>query len=225
MPGYEHPIVVAGTGLNAEVIASVIEGESMGTVVAFAVDRDHIKEPSMLGRPVIALEDMAALYPPSSHCVVNSIGYNHMNRVRGRVSSFCRESGYILPGFVHPSADLSADLKYGSNLIAMQGVVVEPCTKIGDDVVMWAGCYVGHHSVLGDRIYVGPRAAVGGTVTIGDNAFIGMNASVRSKIRIGARALVGAGSFVSQDLADGAVIVPARSVILDKTSDGFAYFH
>lgn len=197
----------------------------MGQVVAFTVDRDHLSAPEMQGRPVVPLDEIAGRYPPEAHCVVNCIGYNNMNEVRGRISAFCREAGYTMPGFVHPSATLAQDSCYGSNLIAMQGVIVEPCCCLGDDIVLWAGCYVGHHSVVGNQVYIGPRAAVGGTVTIGDNAFIGMNATVRSKIHVGSRCLVGAGSYLHHDLADRAVLMPSRSVVLDKKSDGFTYFH
>jgi sugar O-acyltransferase (sialic acid O-acetyltransferase NeuD family) len=217
--------LIAGTGLSAEVILNFIEVDQMGVIEGFVVDGAFASGHEFLGRPLVALNGVEKHFPPRMFCAVNCIGYNNMNRVRGRISAGLRALGYDMPGFVHPSAMLAKSNAYGSNLIAMQGVVVEPCTHIGDDVVLWSACYVGHHSRIGDRVYVGPRAVIAGTVTIGDNSFIGANATVRSKTSVGSKCLVGAASYVRRDLKDRAVLLPPKSEVSERTSDDFDTFH
>lgn len=222
---YDRPVIVAGTGLNAQVISSFIEGAGAGTIAAYTIDGDHIETPEYLGRPVVPVERLSTLYPPDRHYVVNTIGFNRMNDTRARISAIVRRQGFTMPGFIHPTAIIDETARFGSNLIAVQGVIVEPFVVLGDDVTLWSGCYVGHHSAIGSNVYIGPRATVPGTVVIEDNAFIGANATIRSKITIGARCLIGAASYVHEDTPSRTVLKARGAVRSRRTSDDFDYFH
>ncbi len=222
---YSKPVILAGTGLNAQVIDGFLR-ECFGVrAVAFTVDGSHIASDSFLDRPLVALERVAEIFPPESHVAVNCIGYNGMNRVRGRISAALHDAGYTLPGFVHPSASIGHGTMIGRNPIVAQGVLIEPCSRIGDDVVFWTGAYLGHHSTVADRVYFGPRAAVAGTVDIGANAFIGANATVRSKTAVGEFCLIGAAAYVGRDLPARSVVRPPRSTVEHDASDAFDRFH
>ncbi len=216
---------MAGTGLNAQVITAFIEETGVGEVVAFTIDGDCIADPEFLGRPVVALEELPARYPADRCCIVNSIGYNSMNETRRRISAALRQQGYDLPGFIHPSAMIDPSVRFGSNFIAVQGVIVEPFVIIGDDVTLWSGCYAGHHTVIGAGVYIGPRATVPGTVQIGENAFIGANATIRSKITIGERCLIGAGAYVHEDVAAKTILKAPVAIPASRNSDNITYFN
>lgn len=221
---YTRPIVISGTGLNAEVITTFIEEAKMGDVAAFTIDGEYVDRQEYLGRPVVALEELPERFPAEQYCVVNCIGYNSMNDTRRRISNTLRQQGYELPGFIHPSALIDPSVQFGSNFIAVQGVIVEPFVSIGDDVTLWSGCYVGHHSVIDSGVYIGPRAVLPGTVKVGENVFIGANATIRSKISIGARCLIGAGAYVHQDVPAKAVLKAKAAVQSKQSSDDFTYF-
>lgn len=222
---YSHPVIIAGTGLNSEVMTAFIENSKLGTVCAFAIEEKYIVEKTFLDRPIVSIEQLEKKYSPTKHELVNTIGYNNMNETRERVSGILKAKGYTLPGFIHPSTSIDPTVETGDNFIAVQSVTVEPFTTIGDNVTLWAGCYVGHHSKLGNNVYVGPAAAIAGTVTIADNSFIGMNATVRSKVKIGTRCLIGAGAFINKDVPAKKVMKPNPAVASTKTSDDYQFFN
>lgn len=87
------------------------------------------------------------------------------------------------------------------------GVVVHPCTRIGDDVFV-------HHNVTfatdvplrSDR-----------RMTVGDRVTIGTGVVIRGPVTIGSDVVIGAGSVVTKNVPPGAVVggVPARILSRD----------
>ena len=45
--------------------------------------------------------------------------------------------------------------------------------------------------------------------------------AVKNSVKIGNKCLIGAGAYVNKEVKDGEVVVPAKSVVLDKKSDEF----
>lgn len=188
---------------------------------AFVVGRQWLAEKSCMGLPVTAAEDMQQDYPPGEWAVYLCVGYTRMNRARAEVLGWLTAAGYPLPNYIHPAAMVDAAVLGAGNII-LQGVVVDAFTTLGDGNVLYPAALVAHHCEVGSFNYLAVNACVAGHATLGNGCFIGAHATVRNGVTLGSHVLVGAGAYASCNAEDGAVIVPARSRILqNKTSDDF----
>lgn len=57
-------IIIFGVLDTAELAHFYLTNDSEHTVVAFTVDREYMKEETFKGLPVVAFEDVEALFPP-----------------------------------------------------------------------------------------------------------------------------------------------------------------
>ena len=209
---YTKKVIILGTGDNAELLRFFIKDCGMGEVEAFAVDRQFIEESVFCDLPVVALDDLPRVHPPSSHCVVNAVGYRQMNALRSRMSRDVKAMGYEMPGFVHPSAEVASNVRTGANFIAFEKVVVEPFTTIGDDVFLWGGVFIAHHCCVDDACFFAPRAALAGNVVVGKKCFVGANATVRARVTLAEQCLIGAGACISRSTEPGTIYRPPPSL-------------
>ena len=75
-------LIIVGTSKASALIACVIEREEQARVLAYTTYRSMIKENSLAGKPVVAIEDLNELYDMKNTYILNTIGYTEMNTVR-----------------------------------------------------------------------------------------------------------------------------------------------
>jgi len=102
------------------------------------------------------------------------------------------------------------------------------------------GFYIGHFgsivihgdAVIGENCNISQGITIGvsnygskiGVPTIGNFVFLGPNAGVFGKITIGNNVTVGANTVVTESVADGKTILPAKAIVLDKDLSSY-YIH
>ncbi len=212
-------VVLFGTGAVARLVDFLLTHDSPHDVVAFAVDRDHWNGGEFEGRPIVAFEDLAMLYPPAEFAMFIAVGYRRMNHFRAERYQRAKAMGYELVTYVSPRASTWAGLQVGDNCLVMDEVIVHPFVRIGNDVILWSGSHIGHDSLVGDHCFVSSRAVVSGYVTIGDNCFIGSNATIRDGIAIERECVIGAGAVVTRDTTERGVYASPQAIQLRVTSD------
>jgi sugar O-acyltransferase (sialic acid O-acetyltransferase NeuD family) len=208
----QKPLVVFGVGELAEVAAYYFEAEAGPRIAAFTVDGAHLKEPSFLGRPVIALEEVAAAHAPAGHDGFVAVGYSKINALRQAKCEAMRAQGYALTSYVSDRASIARNVTYGWNCFILEDNTIQPFVKIGDGVTLWSGNHVGHHATIGDFAFVSSHVVISGGVKIGARSFLGVNATLNDHIAIGERCVIGSGSLVVKDVADEGVLTsePAK---------------
>jgi sugar O-acyltransferase (sialic acid O-acetyltransferase NeuD family) len=211
--------VLFGNGDFAASIAAYLAHDSEYEVVAFTVDRDHITEPTLLGRPVVPFEEVEEHFPPDEHGMLVSLGYRRMNRLRAEKCAQAKAKGYPLLSYISSKASLGAGVEIGENCFIVGNSLIEPFVRIGDNVYINSGCHIGHHTVIHDHCYLAAHVAVAGVVTIGAYSFLGINAAVRNGITIAKESVVGAGSVVVKDTREGGVYVGNPGRLLPHSSD------
>jgi sugar O-acyltransferase (sialic acid O-acetyltransferase NeuD family) len=213
------PVVLFGDGLVASLAHFYLTHDSSHTVAAFTVDRDHLSAPEKHGLPVVPVEDVVDLYSPADYDMFVTVGYGRMNRFREEKYRQAKHMGYSLISYVSSRAVTWPDLTIGDNCFIMESNVIQPFAKLGSNIIMWSGSHVGHDSVIEDHVFVSSHVVIAGYVTIEPNCFLGINATIRDEIRVARETLVGAGAIITKNTQEKGVYVPAKSELLQISSD------
>jgi sugar O-acyltransferase (sialic acid O-acetyltransferase NeuD family) len=212
-------IVVFGAGDIARLAHFYFSTDSVHQVVAFAVDAEYRKAESFQDLPLVAFDDVAARYPPSSHEMFIALSYTKMNRIRAAKYEQARALGYSLVSYISSRCTLLTRLPLGDNCFILEDNTIQPFVRIGNNVTLWSGNHIGHDSSIGDHTFISSHVVVSGHVQVGRGCFLGVNATLRNGIEIGDRTLVGAGALIMKSTQPGSVYLGTRSERWSKTSD------
>ena len=218
----DRRLILLGDSAFAEIAYEYFAHDSPYEVVAFAVERAHLKRDRLFGLPVVAFEDLERDYAPAEHSFYAALVYTQLNRLRARLYKAARAKGYAPASYISPRAFVWRNVKVGEHCFIFEDNVIQPFATIGDDVVLWSGNHIGHHSTIGDHVFISSHVVVSGFCEIGTNCFFGVNAAIGNNVKIGADCLIGAGAVVIKDLpAD--TLVKASTPEIAKVS-ATAYF-
>ncbi|HVG28830.1 MAG TPA: acetyltransferase [Pyrinomonadaceae bacterium] len=214
-------IVIVGDGETAELAYEYFTHDSPHEVVAFAVEREYKKKEELSGLPVVAFEEVEALYPPAAHRAFVAVSYTKLNRVRARLFADAKRKGYRLTSYVSSRAFVWHNVEIGENCFIFENNVVQYAVKIGDNVVLWSGNHVGHQTVIRDNVFISSHVVVSGYCEVGENCFLGVNSSVANNVKIAKDCLIGMGAVIHKDTEEGKVYVgnPGKPI-----KDSFAVY-
>ena len=212
-------VVVFGVGQWAQLAHFYLTHDSPHEVIAFTVDRSYLGNPTFLGLPVVAFEEVESLYPPSEARMFIPMSFKRMNHARAEKYEDARSRGYELISYVSSKATVFPGFTCGDNCFILEDNTVQPFVRIGSNVTLWSGNHIGHDSTIGDHSFVSSHVVVSGHVQIGSNCFIGVNATLGNGITVAAFTLVGAGALIMKDTTPHTVFAPSRTKPFQKTSD------
>ena len=217
----KEKIIIFGTGDIAQIANYYFEIDSNYQVVAFTVDKSYCKDSSYEGKPLVAFEDIANLYPPSEYKLFIALSYAQMNLLRELKYNEAKSKGYTLVSYVSSKCTYLSQFTCGDNCFIFEDNTIQPFVKIGNNVTLWSGNHIGHHSVLESHSFISSHVVISGHCTIASYCFIGVNATIGHLVTVATQTLVGAGSIITKSTEEGSVYVPAKSVKLDKKSNEF----
>lgn len=200
-------LVIFGTGDIAQLAHFYFSEDSNYEVVAFAVDAAYLKTPAFCCLPVVAIEDVARLFPPQSHDFFVALSYTKLNALRKEKFLAVKAMGYKLASFISSQATVLSRIPTGENCFIFEDNTIQPFVTIGHNVTLWSGNHIGHHSVIGDHCFISSHVVISGGVEVGEQCFIGVNSTLRDHIKVGDRCVIGAGSLLLADAeAEGVYI-------------------
>lgn len=202
----KRPLVIFGDSAFAEIAYEYFTHDSDFEVVGFAVEGDFLTRDSLLGLPVVPIEDVETIFTPGKHHFYAALVYSQLNRLRTRLYHLGKSKGYRAASYVSSRAFVWPNVELGEHCFVFEDNTVQPFSRIGDNVVLWSGNHIGHHSSIGDHCFVSSHVVVSGFCTIGKSCFIGVNATFANNLSVGADCLVGAGALIARD-------VPADSIV------------
>ena len=200
-------LVIFGNGQTAEIVCSMFRFDGSHEPVAFVVDREFITATEILGLPVVPLDQIVELYPPSAFDAFVAVSYTKVNQLRAEKCALLKSKGYTLATYISSRATTFPDLKVGENCLILEDNTIQPFVEIGDNVYLWSGNHIGHHTRIGANCFIASHVVVSGSVEVGEFTFIGVNATVRDNIKIGRANGIGAGCVILKDTADLNVFV------------------
>jgi sugar O-acyltransferase (sialic acid O-acetyltransferase NeuD family) len=213
-------VIIVGAGETAELAYDYFTHDSTFEVAAFSVERSYLTTSSLLGLPVVAFEDVAAVYEPSLYHAFVAVSQTQLNRVRTRLYLLARAKGYRLASYVSSKAFVGRNVAIGENCFILEHNVLQYGVTIGNNVVLWSGNHVGHRTVVRDHCFVSSHVVISGYCDIGESCFLGVNSCFRNHLTIERDCLIGMGAVVIANTQARKVYVgnPAKASIADSFS-------
>lgn len=207
-------LVVYGTGETAEIVADYFNHDSVYDVVAFTVDREFLKEDTLLGLPVIPLDEVTDKFPPATHEMFAAASFGKLNRGRTAMYKKARELGYTLASYVSSHAFVWHNVEIGDNVFIFENNVVQYKVKIGNNVILWSGNHIGHQTVIEDNCFISSHVVISGFCTIGSSSFLGVNTSFNDGVKFGKDSVTGNGTIIVRETEAGSIFVgnPAKRI-------------
>ncbi|MDO5112540.1 MAG: hypothetical protein Q4E65_09555 [Clostridia bacterium] len=207
-------LLIFGGGVFAKFLKTTIEADGQGPVEAFCVNEAYLAgaRAENPGVPVVAFEELDALYGAGNFEILVSVGYHKMNENRAKVFRACDERGYAIASFVHSTATVRCDTVGRGNII-MENCRLHYFTRLGEGNIIIADTALGHETRVGDFCFIA-GATTGGLVEIGSYSFIGMKSVVCDHIRLGDHTLLGAGTVASADTKPYTAVMAAKNRIV-----------
>ena len=211
-----------GNGSYARMMDQYRKLTGLGSVCAYAVDKQYINEREIDGVQVISFEVMRERFPSEEYDLMMGSGYREMSQARKRIFQQCKLWGYHFENYIHPSAIISPDARLGEGNNILEGVIIEVGCAIGDANLFFGGSMVAHDCNIGSYNTFSVRATAAGAVTIGNNCFLGALSVVKDHVVFQDYVLLGAGAYGFKSMEAYSVITPEKSRILgDKKSVDF----
>lgn len=208
----KKPLIVYGTGDFAMIIYETALRAGM-EVAGFTSDADEDPAMSAGLPPFVNRKKLFEVFPSEQYSIAIGFIGRGLQGLRSERFHEMKSLGYQIPNIVQPGARVEGSLGEGNLVLA--GAVVGPRCAIGDGNILWQNCVLAHDNILGDFCNVGPNASFSGYARAGNHCFIGSNAALNNFIEVGDWAFVGACAYAAKNVPEKAVLVPARSTLLE----------
>lgn len=218
----KEKIIILGATKYSFMIHDMIESEHKYTILCHTVSKKDVNKYNNIcfknDTKLVPFEELTSCFKYEKIKILNTIGYSNMNRTRQAMSEKCLELGYQLINFISDKAIVSSN-KIGVGNIVFPGAYIGTNVTLGDNNVIYAGSVLTHDITIYNNNFIVANSTIGGEVVINNNCFIGMGAVIKNRLEINDYSLIGAGSYVQRNVGFKQVVVPAKSLILDKNSD------
>jgi sugar O-acyltransferase (sialic acid O-acetyltransferase NeuD family) len=204
----KQQIVIFGTGDVAELADFYFSHDSDYDVAAFTIDEAYIKQNEFRGRPLVAFERVAELFPPAQFGFFVAVGYAKLNDIRVEKMAAARAKGYRLVSYLSSRATVFPGFELKENCFILEDNTIQPFARIGSNVTLWSGNHIGHHSIIEDDVFLASHVVVSGGARVGQGSFVGVNVTIRDRVTIGRKCVLGAGALVLEDQPDFSVVAP-----------------
>ncbi|URN94009.1 MAG: acetyltransferase [Candidatus Pristimantibacillus lignocellulolyticus] len=209
-------IIIIGNTEYSRLIRYYIEVDTELEVIAYSVEKDYVETEYFDNIPLIALEELTKSYPVNEYDIILGVGYSKMNTIREKLYRKIKKYGYRVINYIHSTAVISSNSVIGEGNIIMENVVVAPYSTIGSGNIIWNSVNVSHNNVVGNFNSLSVGTSLSGFVEVGNNCFLGNNCTVKNHLKIANYSLIGASSYVSESTEEYQVIVPQKSIVLDR---------
>ncbi len=211
-------VVIIGASGFAEIACDYFNRDSNYDVVGFAVNADFLNNNEYYGLPLVAIEELAAKYPPSEFEVFVALTYSHLNRDRTRLVTELQSFNYRCASYISSAAFVSHNAEIGDNVFIFEDNTVQHLCQLKDNVILWSGNHIGHHTVISNNCFISSHVVISGFCTVGESCFIGVNATIGNNVSIGSDCTIGAGAVIAHDIPDNAAVQPEHSPVRENIS-------
>lgn len=209
-----RPIIVYGATELSRMLYYDAAGDPDFTIAAFTTDDKYLLSDSFVGLPLVSINKVKSLYPPSQYDMIAVVGGYADMRGHTRYYSLGKQLGYRLRTYLSKRSFISPGARFGENSIVLSFSYVGADCAIAENVIIRQNCYLGHHVVIEPHSFIGVECNIGGETAIGELSYLAMGSIIIDRVKIGRETLVGAGSVVLSDTDPYVKVVgnPARVI-------------
>jgi sugar O-acyltransferase (sialic acid O-acetyltransferase NeuD family) len=211
-PATAERVVIVGTGDHAALAFECFTLDSPHEVVAFSAEAAFISSDKYCGRPVVPLNQLAAVYSPTEYRAFVAASGTQLNRVRRRLFNAAKSAGFSFVSYVSKSSFVWNNVEIGENVFVGELNMLHYRVRIGNNVVIASGTHLGHGTVIGDDCYLASRVTFAGECRVGRGCFVGVGSCIANNRSLAEDCVIGAGAVVVKDTQPRQVYVgnPAR---------------
>ena len=211
-------VIIFGVQDFAELAHYYLEHDSEYKVVAFTVHEAYLpQEKTFKGLPVIAFENIEAVYSPKEYKFFAPMAPKKMNTLREQVYSEAKAKGYTFISYISSKAT-TFNNEIGENCFILEDNTIQPFTTIGNNVILWSGNHIGHHCVIKDHVMFTSHVVLSGHCVINSNSFFGVNATIRDGLTIAQGSLIAMAASLTKNTEPWGVYVGNPAKKIDKSS-------
>lgn len=212
----KQKVLIFGITDLAKIIYHFLQKDKTYDICGFVVNKEYMPcEKKLFDKPILEFEKAHKEFLPDEYSIFLCVGYNNMNESRKRIYYELKKFGYKIETFIHKDAKIYSS-EIGEGNIFLSGVTIDPYTKIGNCNIFFTDALFSHHSSIGNFNFLAVKSCVTGHVRIKDNCFLGAHSTIKNGLNIDSYTLIGANAYISKDTSLYDVIVPERSLLLDK---------
>jgi sugar O-acyltransferase (sialic acid O-acetyltransferase NeuD family) len=204
-------LVLIGAGEMAEIADEYFTHDSEYEVVAFSVERSYIRQAEMNGKPVVAYEELEALYPPSEYELFVAVPSSQLNALRTRFYLDAKQKGYRFATYISSRAFVWRNALIGENTFIFENNVIQPFVTIGNNCILWSGNHVGHRTVVRDHTFISSHVVISGYCEIGESCFLGVNSTFNDHVKVADHCVIGSGALIAKDTEANRIYVASAS--------------
>src|SRR6185436_6331099 len=156
-------LVLFGAGDIARLARYYFSTDSEHDVVAFTVDAAYRTADQFEELPLVAVEEVAARYPPPDFKMFVALSYTGMNRVRAEKYAQMKTLGYDLVSYFSSRCSYLSPYQPGDNCFISSHVVVSGHVDIGPSF------FIGVNATLRNSISIAERTLIGAGAVIMKN--------------------------------------------------------
>ena len=184
-------------------VSLLFSRDSEYEVIAFTVDKKHLRTDYFLNKKVVDFDNIESLYPPSEYIMFIAIGPSKMNINREAKYYEAKKKGYKLASYISPYA--ICDSPIGENTVVADYAIIHPYVKIGNNNGFWEQCFIANDTVIGNNCWFSPKSTVSTFAEVEDNSILGTGSIIKTSIKIAKKTLVGAASYISANTKENGV--------------------
>jgi hypothetical protein len=168
-------LVIFGIDAYIGRVLLAAEAGERHTICAFVDERSG---DSLLGRPVLSLDQARSQYPRDRAEAFACLDERFLNQERLALYMHAKRSGYRIASIVSEAATVAADVRLRENVLVEAGARVLPGVSLG------ANAWVGANATLGANVHVGSSCWLAPGCVVEDGARIGKNCTIGSGVII-----------------------------------------
>lgn len=199
-------LIIFGLEEIANVAHEYFTYDSEYEVVAFSVNKEYITSSEFKGCPVVPLEELIVIYPPSDYFVFVAMYSSQLNRNRAKIYNKIKEMGYRLANYISSKCFVWHNVEIGENCFILEDNTLQPFVKIGNNVTLWSGNHIGHSAKIRDNSFISSHVVISGFCEIGKNCFIGVNSAIANNVKIADDNYIAMSTSVNSDTKENQLL-------------------
>jgi sugar O-acyltransferase (sialic acid O-acetyltransferase NeuD family) len=195
-------IVLFGGGNQVHYTLDIIEKQGLYNVVGI-IDSVHEIGSQRFGYKVIGRQEniKSLIKEYKIEAGIISIGDNWIRYyISEQIKNMVNDFEFV--NAIHPSVVIGNNVKIGSGVVAMAGVIFNPMATIGNHTFFATGCQIEHDCTIEDYASVSAGSILGGYVHIKKYSALTLGVTVLDRITIGENSVIGSGSLVLKNVPD-----------------------